>query len=447
MDYSLLSVIVGLTASKLWHDTLRIFINAFMVDCTRELLEQYISWNVSGVMLGGVMAGFFTDSLTPSRTFPTSVMSISILSFLLIFTYTIPSLINFLWHVRIGISIFLAFLIIQGKSKGARRLSFLSFAIITTMTFLNIDVRLSLLFLRGMSIAIAMNSAYVAVGDMYKGDPFLPRASGYLYLSLFAALGFYPLLFEYLPTKTCFIVASGLMAILSLILKRTIPKTKSTAPSFRRYFSSWPILIKKPEFLLSCGVSMICIGGFYNNLYIFTDASIHKDYLGNISRLQSLGRQCTFLILFLISVLNLRRLQIKNSNCAQFMSIAMLIVSISSSFLLLLHYRLPATKLNLLAELTLLISCLATGIAQPAAKTAIISIAQFYNKNITGSAQSFVTLMNSAIEYGGSKIILAYMYPNGSRIYLIILTFSALVISLGLFLRRKQINITLAKKE
>ena len=439
-----LFAVTGLTSCKLWHDTLRAFVPAFTSSYTRALLEQYLSWNAAGIMFGGILAGFLTDSITPSGTFPTSVAGIGIISIILILTYKIPLINEILFYLRIGICILLLFMIIQGKSKSMRRVAVIASVIFIFMTICNIDLRMNLIFLRGIAIAIGMNSAYVAVGDIYKGSPFLPKASNYLYLALFGSLALCPKILEYLPKQVTFIISSLLMIVLSVFLKRFIPKTKSNPPSFRRYFKSWPLLLSKPEFLLVCGVSMLCIGGFYNIIYIFTDASIHNNYSNSISNLQSIGRWCTFAILFIIYAFNISKLQTSNKNCSQYMSLAMLGVSISAILLLVIHLRLPTANLGIWASCLFWLMCISTGFAQPAAKTGIICIAQHYGNSITGSAQSFVTLLNSAIDYGATKLILKWNYLDGARLYLIALISVSTIIAFGIFLKRKKINKTIS---
>jgi hypothetical protein len=91
------------------------------------------------------------------------------------------------------------------------------------------------------------------------------------------------------------------------------------------------------------------------------------------------------------------------------------------------------------------VTCFATGFAQPSAKTAIIAIGQ--KKSMTGGAQSLVTLMNSAIEYGGCKVILAYSYPSGARIYLVFLILLTLMVGVKLFKIRETINSQLPSKQ
>ena len=152
MFYPFLSSVVGLTSAKLWHDTLRIFVSSFVPGHTREILSEYIGWNVKGLMLGGILAGFLTDSMTPSRTFPTSIASISIFSLLLILTYKIQGLVELLEYIRIGLCFLTFFLIIQGTSKASRRVAFLASIFIISMTITHLHVRFSLVFFRGISI-------------------------------------------------------------------------------------------------------------------------------------------------------------------------------------------------------------------------------------------------------------------------------------------------------
>ena len=445
--------VTGLTASKLWHDTLRLFVTTFHPECSpgavdivlkRQILESYLSWNVAGVMIGGIMAGLLTDSITPNKTFPASVGIIGATSLILIGISFFPGLASILVYLRVGILILSAFLIIQGKTRAIRRIATMACLSTLVMVIFSVDSSLNLLFIRGFAIAVAMNSAYVAVGDMYRGDPFLPTASNYLYLTLFGSLAICPWLLELLPKKAFFIAASTLMLLLAFLLKQNIPKTKYSVPSFRRYFSSWPTLLVRPEFLLCCGASMICIGGFYNILYIFADAAIHHNYSGNIGFMQLIGRSATLftlVLMYLFGLLRVRKLELSSRNCAQYMSLAMLIVSFALAILLKFHFNLP---LGLTASVMFVMTCLATGLAQPAAKTAIIAIGQ--KGSVTGGAQSFVTLMNSAIEYGGCKIILACSYPQGARIYLGFLVFLTFGLASGLFIMRKKINGNLPSK-
>jgi len=387
--------VAGLTTSKLWHDTLRIFLTAYIPNCNRAILEPYLSWNATGVLMGGIMAGLVTDSLTPKKVFPFATGSICLLSFLLIGCFQYEYLNIPLW------------------------------------------LKLGLVMTRGIFIAIAMNCAYVAVGNLYKNNTFLPTASNYLYMILFGTLAFAPLIIDKLPTKPAFMVFAGLMGILTLVLIKAVEKTEVQPVNISKYFKSWPLLITRPEFLLTCFVSMICIGGFYNLVYIFTDANLKLDYINNVSMLQSAGRQFTFGVLACIYLLNIKFMQTSKDNCAQYMSVGMGIVSLGALILLFLHLNLP---LGMPAEIIFLICCICTGFAQPAAKLAIISVSQKLGKNITGSAQSFVTLFNSLIEQQGVKLIMAYSYPGGARAYLVILTLLAGLVSTGLYLRRKKIN-------
>jgi len=126
------------------------------------------------------------------------------------------------------------------------------------------------------------------------------------------------------------------------------------------------------------------------------------------------------------------------------MSLAMLGVSISAILLLVIHLRLPTANLGIWASCLFWLMCISTGFAQPAAKTGIICIAQHYGNSITGSAQSFVTLLNSAIEYGATKLILKWNYLDGARLYLIALISVSTIIAFGIFLKRKKINKTIS---
>lgn len=422
------------------------------------------------------MAGLLTDSLTPRTVFPLATASISILSFVLMLCFelsmvadTLANAFSFIVLLLILVGGWVAFgsrrvkkVIWWGKAilKLTSRFKWTRLAIIglmllgagliikliaTTTSFVvhsmfSIDIKLVLIFLRGICIAVAMNAAYVTVGDLYKGDPFLPAASNYLYIGLFGALAFVPLLIEQVPKKPAFVIFATIIGLLSFLLRRNVPKTSSTSVDLIKYFKSWPLLIRQPEFLLSCAVSMICIGGFYNIIYIFTDAGLKGDYSGNISVLQSIGRQCTFGILTLIYLFNISFLKTSNKNCAQYMAFAMGTVSVSVLILTLLHLGIPSIKLGLLAQIMFWLTCCCTGFAQPAAKLSVISIAQKIGPNITGSAQSFVTLFNSVIEQQGAKIILAYTYPTGARLYLVGLSVFCGFLGLGIFTMRRKIN-------
>jgi len=599
---------IGLSLSKIWHDTFRIFLSIYAPDCSRELLGNYLSTNAGGLLIGGILAGSLTDSLTPKITFPISMLLIGILSTILIFLYQFPILSGYcdqvmLFAVLFAISSTLLLLLYTGlhrtklgmlvkqaaknvfgvefrtetsclflftsllavltlgfalqcralvstilsviSSKGfqctlaplpllylltSRKLDKLSAALlilsVTTLTYsifispyvipslistltailllsrtlrtfsgipamqsfgklLGLDTLSSrwgylliiiipgsfvvalllfaqpealkfnpipisltakhiIIFVRGFCIALGMNSAYVAVANLFKNDPFLARASNYLYMVLFGALAIMPMTIDFLPKKGIFPVLTTIMFVVAYILWNQVPKTESSQFNIRAYLRSCKVLVTKPEFIAVCFVSMVCIGGFYNIIYLFTDASLNNNFTGSLSLLQTIGRLCTFGILALIYLLNISFLKTSSKNCSQYMAFGMFCVGVSCLIIYGCHTQLPKNNLSMLAQFAFWATCLCTGFSQPAAKYAVLSMAQKLGKNIAGAAQSFVTLSNSVIEQQGSWLILGTPYPFGARIYVFVLGIFSILLAYYLYSRRNKVNSYLA---
>jgi MFS family permease len=464
---SFMNCALGLSLPKIWHDTFRLFLNVYGPDSSRELLGTYLSTNATGILVGGIMAGSLTDTLTPKITFPISTLLIGILSTILIMMYEIP-----VFDLYVGRFFLVALLLLilsalftlgysfvrkvkpqQALKKIISAKNFITYALLILLvpilyylsTYIPpiyniISAKQVIIFIRGFWIAVGMNSAYVAVSNLYKNDKFLATASNYLYMILFGALAATPILIEYLPKKPTFIVLTGLMYLVSIILWFYTPVTEMGKVDLRKYFDSCRKLAFKPEFLAVCCISMVCIGGFYNLLYIFTDAGLNNHFGGNISVMQSIGRQCTFGILALIYFGNISFLKTSDKNCSQYMSFGMLVIGISCLAIFGFHLQIPQNNLGLAAQIAFWITCLCTGFCQPACKYAVLSIAQKTGRNMSGAAQSFVTLSNSIIEQQGAKIILGTPYPFGSRIYIICLAIFSLLLSAYLYWQRNLVN-------
>ena len=233
-------VVTGLIVSKMWHDTLPIFLDLYSINISRSLLSTYMSSNSFGMTIGGVFGGMFTDSLSPQRVFPFGMFSIFVLTILLMISFEYP-----VYNILVS-------------------------------NFILIDPRVIFLALRGICISTSMNAAYVAVGDMYKGSSALPRASAYLYTALFGALASFPLIIQY-TSKNLFIFVCILNLIVPMILANSIDKRATSKVDIVTYVKSLWLLLKSREFVLACSVSMICIGSFYNLMYCFNNFSYRYD--------------------------------------------------------------------------------------------------------------------------------------------------------------------------
>lgn len=445
-------------------------------------MGNYLSTNASGILVGGILAGSLTDSLTPKITFPISMLLIGLFSTLLILIYEIPRLefylnklflflflfciifVLVLWAYSIVKKIKLTTAIKKSIRTELNSDTFIIFLILTLFLPLiyYIATKLEMLgagkmvqylsakhiiiFVRGLCIALGMNSAYVAVGNLFRNDSFLATASNYLYMFLFGTLALVPLFIEYLPKKPTFVILTCIMYFIAILLWFKTPATEAKKFNLTNYLESCLKLVRKPEFLAVCFVSMICIGGFYNIIYVFTDAARNHHFIGNLSVMQSIGRQCTFGVLALIYIFNISFLKTSSKNCSQYMSASILFVALSAAILFFCNLNINNHPLGLIAQIAFWVTCLSTGFSQPAAKYAVLSIAQKLGPNMSGAAQSFVTLSNSIIEQQGASVILGTPYPFGSRIYLGCLILFSLLLSFYLWWQRKKVNSYLAEE-
>ena len=455
-----LVVITGLIIAKIWHDTLPIFLDLYSTNISRLLLSKYVSCNSLGMTIGGISAGLFTDSLSPRVVFPIGMLGIFCTTVFMMLSFQWPSLNNLfcisicifsyftlLWFCRLSYHYF-KFLFkyrfrIHNHKDYALLISSLFILIllyysrsINDLFTSSIDPNMIFLFIRGVLMSISMNAAYVTIGDMYKSSSWLPVASAYLYTALFGSLASLPIIIKY-TSKNIFLIFSLISLILVFALPNIIPKKEVKQIDFRNYLFSIGIIAKSKEFWMVCSVTMVCIGSFYNLMYTFKDASINNDLSSNLIKIQSIGRYSTFIIGILANFFGIAFLRISNRNCAQFMYYGMGFVSFG---MICLTFLFAFKKLGFISELIFYLICACSGICQPASKASILSVAQGFGPNITGTAQSLTTFSYSLVEFIGTTVIFRLKYPIGCIAYLSVGSILVMFLAINIYRSRQKIN-------
>lgn len=204
-----LIVITGLIVAKLWHDTLPIFLDLYSAGgISRAVLSNYISCNSLGMTIGGVMAGMFTDSLSPRIVFPNAMLGILVSTACIILGFQFPML--KMWFADFIVSVAFYYVLVRvidffEKKKAIFIKVNLSIALtyILLSLFSNIIVSMPLLnlFLSNYFIALIANAYASRITFNYIGKALLIKL---FYIVLFFIILSYIVLQDFIIQKIYF---------------------------------------------------------------------------------------------------------------------------------------------------------------------------------------------------------------------------------------------------
>ena len=345
-------------------------------------IKKLITINALGLTIGALIAGIFTNIFGAPLILPLSLLLISCISFAIIKLMLIPQLSPVM-------QIFLYILIT----------------------------------LRGVFIASSMNASYAYLGILYGNNALkLRTATATLYLSLFLALGFVPKYAKYFNEnfynalgQVCVLLCIGLVLFYQSFNNQQ-RKVGSLVVEIRNYTASFPLLIKDLNFIALCSISMLCIGGFYNLIYVIRQV---PEYINKVPTMQQYARMSAASLIMYIFFLTPNSAGNNGNKHSTSKKVKISLICVVIFGIVLFMCSISSLKYSLLI-ISFVISFSASSALQIFAKTGIIktakSIEQTTKKNLIGSAQSVVTLSNSMFEFVGSYII--FNFKHGSMIYL-----------------------------
>lgn len=288
--------------------------------------------------------------------------------------------------------------------------------------------------LRGGAIAASMNASYGYIGLLYKNDkPGLTSATSKLYIALFIILGITPRYAQFLSTQfyvwlafICMVVSVALAYKRDAFVDDTTEKEFKLSVEVKRYISSFPLLFNNAAFIMLCFTSMLCIGGFYNIIYIVKEIPAYTPYLATIQQYARLSAAVMIIFINNLPGLLLGAYNIFAAKKQKHMShyfikiirIVLLILSICGIIIIM-----QAIKLNRIDTLLygFMLTFASASASQVFTKTDIISTANTIHaktqRQVIGTAQAAATLANNAFEWIGSMLILGIY--NGHSYYLI----------------------------
>ncbi|QEK38607.1 MFS transporter [Candidatus Cytomitobacter primus] len=364
----------GFLISKFWQDTLMLSIPsiATYIGMPAAIIRQSVVFSGIGLTLGAMIVGPINDRFGPKKTFPVYLVLISILNIFL--TYN-----------------------------------------------LSVNLLRVVLLLRSVCLAGSINNTYVGTSLLYKGDQ-LPRMTSVLYMALFGLSALFPIAFSLIVKNYSFQVLSIISSIICLIISYYIfahLPNKEPIPINFQTFKKWKNFLKDFKFIACSAVSMICIGGFYGFIAIYA-AQFSKlngkltvngmfKFAITLALIQGIGRFCTFITATMCSVkLNL-------GNVGKYLSLSMLGIAIGMFWMFI--SGMVFDKLILFGIFGFFLTCLASGIAQPATKLALLTIF----KDSPGSGQSLVGTGNSVYEVIAILFVFNIPYqPLGGYLYLLL---------------------------
>ncbi len=383
----------GFLITKFWQDTLMLSISVMSpyIGLVTKIISKSVIFSSIGLTAGAMIVGPLNDRFGPKRTFPLYLIFTSLFNILLLFN-------------------------------------------------MNVNVLRALLLLRSVCIAGSINNTYVGTSLLYKGDK-LPRMTSILYMVFFGFSALFPIIFAQVVTIFSFQALTIGSAVFSIItayyLYKNLPTKEPIQINFAT-FKTWKNFLSDSRFLAMSSVSMICIGGFYGFIavYAYQFAQIVSagvkykllvEFSITLALIQGIGRLCTFLTTSMCSV------RLSLANIGQYLSISMMGISIGMLWMFI--SAVVFNKLILFGMFGFFLTCLASGIAQPATKLGLLTIF----KNSAGSGQSLVGTGNSVYE------VIAMMFvfnipcqPLGGYLYLLLTAIITFILAIY-FRNMKQI--------
>lgn len=392
--------IIGVILSKSWQETLPVFLNQYAIDSI--LANSLITNSAFGLTIGAILAGIVTNILGPHMALPLNLSVLALSSAVIAKLSTFVAV-----NYNTNACIYMLGTPILGISS----------AILLLRLFM---------IIRGILMAMAMNAAYALVAATYAEDKLkLGSATSTLYILLSLSLGATTLLARYTIFFALLMVLCLLTAVALLIMRSNSNIKTNTRTNLgfynelREYRNSFFYLLQDRRFVLACFVSMLCVGGFLNCIYL-----LRKVNFVGLALLQSQGRIIGLCGMLITS--NAYRLvrQITAWDYSDFVNTLMpWLTSIPAICMFIIMYGIRFDNIFLIKFGFLMCMCIASA-SQPLAKWYILSIAsdksREIGKNITGSAQALVTLLNSSFEFIGSAIIFGLTLGGTIYIYLVI---------------------------
>ncbi len=380
-------LLCGFLITKFWQDTLMLSVSTISpyLGLASALIRKSVVFSAIGLTTGSMIVGPINDRFGPKKTFPLFLIMTSFFNIMLLFP-------------------------------------------------MQIYILRTVLLLRSISLAGAINNTYVGTSLLYKGDR-LPKMTSILYMSLFGLSSLFPIIFTWSVNMFSFKVLTISSAITSTLvafyLFSHLPNKKPIYINLQT-FKIWKNFLTNSKFVAMSAVSMICIGGFYGFIAVYAyqfsktpsgSIATFSKFIITLGIIQGVGRLCTFLTSSLCSV------KLNMSNIGKYLSLSMFSISIGMFWMFISAFFFD--KIVAFGVFGFLLSCLAMGIAQPATKLGLLTIF----KDSAGSGQSLVGIGNSMYEVIAMIFVFNFPYqPFGGYLYVLITSFLTLI--LGIYFKK-----------